>query len=65
MHYVRFDTPMPGNAIQMNSIDRTQWTRCPGLGANNREMLQAWPNIDDSRVDWLTENKITFDSPPV
>jgi crotonobetainyl-CoA:carnitine CoA-transferase CaiB-like acyl-CoA transferase len=63
--YERFDTPMPGNAIQMTGIDRTQWTHCPGLGANNREVLQAWLNLDDSRLEWLDENKITFDSPPV
>jgi crotonobetainyl-CoA:carnitine CoA-transferase CaiB-like acyl-CoA transferase len=62
--YEKFDTPMPGNAIQMDGIDRTRWTPCPGLGANNREVLQTWLTFDDSDIDLLTQNKIIFDSPP-
>lgn len=62
--YEQFDTPMPGNAIQMNGIDRTRWTPCPGLGANNREVLQTWLNLDDREIVSLEKNKFIFDSPP-
>ena len=62
--YEQFETPMPGNAIQMNGIDRAHWTPCPGLGANNREVLQDWLNLDDEVIDSLEEKNFIFDSPP-
>ena len=62
--YEQFETPMPGNAIQMSGIDRARWTPCPGLGANNREVLQDWLNLDDEVIDSLEEKSFIFDSPP-
>ena len=62
--YEQFETPMPGNAIQMNGIDRAHWTPCPGLGANNREVLQDWLNLDDEVIDSLEGKSFIFDSPP-
>ena len=62
--YEKFGTPMPGNAIQMDGIDRTLWTPCPKLGGENREILQTWLNLGNEEIDYLQEKKFIFDSPP-
>ena len=62
--YEKFGTPMPGNAIQMDGIDRTLWTPCPKLGGENREILQTWLNLGEKEIDYLEEKKFIFDSPP-
>ncbi len=62
--YEVFDTPMPGNSLQMTGIDRETWTPCPGLGADNHEVLSSWLGMTDDEISALEASSIIFDAPP-
>ncbi len=62
--YERFDTPIPGHSIQMGGIQRDRWTRCPDLGAHNREVLRTWLKYDDAVITALENDDILIDAPP-
>lgn len=60
----RFNTPMPGNPIQMQGIDRNQWTQCPGLGEHNHDVLESWLDYTTDEIASLESNNILFNAPP-
>jgi crotonobetainyl-CoA:carnitine CoA-transferase CaiB-like acyl-CoA transferase len=62
--YERFNTPMPGNPIQMEGIDRDQWTRCPGLGEHNHHVLESWLQYTTEAISNLEDNGILLNAPP-
>lgn len=59
-----FNTPMPGNPIQMQGIDRGQWTQCPGLGEHNYDVLESWLHYTTAEISDLEKNNILFNAPP-
>ncbi len=58
------DTPMPGNPIKMHGISTQDWTPCPPLGNNNREVLAGWLDMSDEEIESLYEQQVVFDRPP-
>ncbi|MCY4143553.1 MAG: CoA transferase [Gammaproteobacteria bacterium] len=57
-------TPMPGNPIKMDGISNQDWTPCPPLGNNNREVLSSWLDMSDEEIETLYEQQVVFDRPP-
>ena len=55
---------MPGNPIKMEGIDSSDWTRCPGLGEHNFELLKDLLGYSSEQLEWLLENGIIADRPP-
>ena len=62
--FEKFNTPMPGNSIQMNGIHRDEWVPCPGLGENNHEVLGSWLGYDTESITDLENDNIIFNAPP-
>ena len=61
--YERFDTPIPGNPINMTGLDSGQWTPCPRLGEHNESVLQDWLGFSSDEVADLLSSGIIFDQP--
>ncbi len=57
-------TPMPGSPVHMGGISPSQWTPCPRLGGDNREVLRTWLDYDDGRIDALEAAGVLVDAPP-
>ena len=60
----RFNTPMPGNPIQMQGIDRSQWTQCPALGEHNYDVLESWLGYTTNEIAKLEDDNVLFNAPP-
>jgi crotonobetainyl-CoA:carnitine CoA-transferase CaiB-like acyl-CoA transferase len=57
-------TPMPGNPIHMAELSSADWTPCPKLGADNREVFRDWLDYDDDRIDVLEAAGTLASEPP-
>ena len=57
-------TPMPGNPIKMPGTGPDDWTPCPRLGADNRDVLRGWLDYDDDRIAALERGGVLADKPP-
>ena len=57
-------TPMPGNPIKMAGIGSADWTPCPRLGDDNRDVLGEWLGYDDARIAALEAAGVLVDKPP-
>jgi crotonobetainyl-CoA:carnitine CoA-transferase CaiB-like acyl-CoA transferase len=60
----RGPTPIPGNPIKMNEISSADWTPCPKLGENNREILSEWLGYSDEKIHELESSGVIVDRPP-
>ena len=60
----RGPTPIPGNPIKMNGISSADWTPCPKLGENNREILSEWLGYADEKIHELESSGVIVDRPP-
>ncbi len=58
-------TPVPGNPLKMSGCSSADWTPCPGLGANNSQVLKDWLAYTDERINTLTESGVLADMPPL
>jgi crotonobetainyl-CoA:carnitine CoA-transferase CaiB-like acyl-CoA transferase len=57
-------TPVPGNPLQMTDLNSDEWTRCPGLGEHNQEILSEWLGMSEREIDALQEQGVLADRPP-
>ncbi|MEM7079667.1 MAG: CoA transferase [Pseudomonadota bacterium] len=62
--YERFATPMPGNPIKIDGLDPAEWTPCPGLGADNAEVLADWLGWSAEQTEAALAAGVLADKPP-
>ena len=60
----RFDTPMPGNPVHIESMSHHDWTACPGLGADNHEVLSDWLEMSEAEITALQNKGLITNKPP-
>lgn len=60
----RGPTPIPGNPIKMTGVDSDDWTPCPRLGADNREVLKDWLGYADKDIAAMERTGVLVDKPP-